>query len=64
MAYLKSRLARRRSQPELLQSAGTLDAKSIREMREAIEDDCETVDKNELIDANIVIGLLQVSLQL
>ena len=47
MAYLKSRLARRRSQPEFLQPAGSLDAKSIREMSEAIEDDCETVDKNE-----------------
>ena len=47
LAYIKSLLTRRRSQAELLQFAGSLDAKSIREMSEAIEAGCETIDKNE-----------------
>ena len=47
LAYIKSLLTRRRSQAELLQFAGSLDAKSVREMSEAIEAGCETIDKNE-----------------
>ncbi len=46
LAYIKSLPTRRQSQSEPLQFAGSLNAKSIREMTEAIEAGCETIGKN------------------
>ncbi len=47
LAYIKLLLRRGQKQPELLRFAGSLDAGSISEMREAIEAGCENIDKNE-----------------
>jgi len=47
MAYIKSLLTKSRSQHDLLQFAGSLDEKSVREISEAIKAGCENIDKNE-----------------
>ena len=47
LAYVKSLLVRKSNNSELLKFAGSLDAESIREMKDSIEADCETIDKNE-----------------
>jgi hypothetical protein len=48
LAYVKSLLKRKKNtNQELLQLAGSIDPKDIREMSAAIEAGCENIDKNE-----------------
>ncbi len=48
LAYAKSLLKRtKNTNQELLQLAGSIDPKDIREMSAAIEAGCENIDKNE-----------------
>ena len=48
LAYVKSLLKKtRNTNQELLQLAGSIDPKDIREMSAAIEAGCENIDKNE-----------------
>ena len=48
LAYVKSLLKRKKNtNHELLQLAGSIDPKDIREMSAAIEAGCENIDKNE-----------------